>query len=80
MALKSKFLRTNVLKSRGMRQHYHGFLPVIPLKIYLFKVQSSFVRINLFRFRSCKNAVILCVLQGFATRKGANLSEKPINP
>jgi hypothetical protein len=35
-----------VLKSRGTRQRYHGFLPFIPSKIFSFKVQSSFVGLN----------------------------------
>ena len=57
MALKSKFLRTNVLKSRGMRQHYHGFSPFIPLKTIF--MQSSFARINFQSFLLLKHTKCL---------------------
>ena len=55
-----------MLKRHGTRQRYRVFLSFIPLKIYLFKVQSSFVRINLFQFRSDKPLKYFVSFKGLA--------------
>ena len=80
MPKKSKFLRSNVLKSRGMRQHYHGFSPFILLKIYLFKVLCSF-ETQIFRSRAItKIAQCWRITRFFYGSWAEKMVSKPILP